>query len=196
MNNNGVCIILVVSIANIETFVITVVENYVDQHLFLHQLDVCLFRIALSIKLSFIHGDWIILFTFHGFWRCHCIEIQASVDWMKAYGMDVYPRWIFFFLFHLCHCENMRELLRKRRSALNNPQYQIIPRVQRMNYWPDDSYEDFNSYEDALEKSWLDGDFGMRSTAYKQKIFSPHKQNRRQRNIKVMTTSHYSNDML
>ena len=106
---------------------------------------------------------------------------------MKAYGMDVYSRWIFFFLFQLCHCENMRELLRKRRSpsALNNPQYQIIPRVQRMNYWPEDSYEDFNSYEDALEKGWLDGDFGMRSTAYKQKIFSPHKQNRRQRNIKV-----------
>merc|ERR1719510_2315092 len=83
--------------------------------------------------------------------------------------MDVYPRWIFFFLFHLCHCENMRELLRKRRSAsaLNNPQYQIIPRVQRMNYWQDDSYEDFDSYEDAL--GWLDGDFGMRSSAYKHK---------------------------
>ena len=62
MNNNGVYIILVVSIANIETFVITVVENYVDQHLFLHQLDVCLFRIALSIKLSFIHVDWILLY--------------------------------------------------------------------------------------------------------------------------------------
>ena len=57
-----VYIISVVSIANIETFVITVVENYVDQHLFLHQLDVCLSRIALSIKLSFIHGDWIILY--------------------------------------------------------------------------------------------------------------------------------------
>ena len=107
---------------------------------------------------------------------------------MKAYGMDVYSRWVFLFLFHLCQCgENMRELLRKTRSAsaLNNPQYQIIPRVQRMNYWPDDSYEDFTSYEDALEKGWLDGDFGMRSSAYKQKIFSPHKQNRRQRNLKV-----------
>ena len=106
---------------------------------------------------------------------------------MKAYGMDVYSRWIFFFLLQLCHCENMGEFLRKRRSpsALNNPQYQIIPRDARMNYWQDDSYEDFKSYEDALEKGWLDGDFGMRSTAYKQKIFSPHKQNRRQRNIKV-----------
>ena len=49
-----VYIVLFVSIANIETFVITVVENYVDQHLFLHQLDVRLSRIALSIKLSFI----------------------------------------------------------------------------------------------------------------------------------------------
>ena len=118
---------------------------------------------------------------------------------MKAYRMDVCPRWIFVFLFHLCHCDgidNMRELLRKRRSALNNPQYQIIPRVHRMNYWQDDSYEDFNSYEDAL--SWLDGDFGMRSSAYKQKIFSPHKQNRRQRNIKVniITLITRSNDKL
>ena len=112
---------------------------------------------------------------------------------MKAYGMDVYSRWVFLFLFHLCQCgENMKELLRKTRSAsaLNNPQYQIIPRVQRMNYWPEDSYEDFNSYEDALEKGWLDGDFGLRSTAYKQKIFSPHKQNRRQRNIKVNIILH------
>ena len=108
---------------------------------------------------------------------------------MKAYGMDVYSRWMLFFLFQLCHCENTRKLLRQKRSAsaLNNPQYQIIPRVQRMNYWQDDSYEDFNSYEDALEKGWLDGDFGLRSpaTVYKQKIFGPHKQNRRQRNIKV-----------
>ena len=68
MNNTGgvggVNIILVVSIANIETFVITVVENYVDQHLFLHQLDVCLSRIALSIKLSLntCRLDYIILF--------------------------------------------------------------------------------------------------------------------------------------
>ena len=62
-----------------------------------------------------------------------------------------------------------------------------------MNYWQDHSYEDFNSYEDALEKGWLDGDFGMRSSAYKQKIFSPHKQNRRQRNIKVNTSFKKSN---
>ena len=65
-----------------------------------------------------------------------------------------------------------------------------------MNYWQDDSYEDFDSYEDAL--GWLDGDFGMRSSAYKQKIFSPHKQNRRQRNIKVniITLITRSNDKL
>jgi len=88
--------------------------------------------------------------------------------------------WIYLFLFKFCSCE---ELPRNKRAALNKPQYQIIPRAQRRNYW-EYSYEDFGtSYEDE-ERAWLDGDFGLRSTNYKQKIFSPHKTNRRQRNMK------------
>ena len=99
--------------------------------------------------------------------------------------MNVLSRWICFFLFKLCSCE---ELSRNKRAALplNKPQYQIIPRAQRRNYW-EYSYEDFGaSYEDEeRERAWLDGDFGLRSTNYKQKVFSPHKTNRRQRNMKV-----------
>ena len=84
-------------------------------------------------------------------------------------------------MLHLIRGENNRELIRKKRSA---PQYEIIPRLQRISYW-DDSYEDFESYEDLLEQAWLDGDFGMKSRNYKENIFTPHKQKRRQRNIKV-----------
>ena len=100
--------------------------------------------------------------------------------------MDVLSRLICVVLFQLSLCDNREELSRSRRAALplNNPQYQIIPRAQRRNYW-EYSYEDFGGSYEEEERAWLDGDFGMRSSNYKQKVFSPHKSNRRQRNMKV-----------
>ena len=94
-------------------------------------------------------------------------------------------------------CEQ-RKVLREKRSALalplNNPQYQILPRAERRNYW-EYSYEDYgDSYEDGdvVQQAWLDGDFGMRSTNFKQNVFSPHKNTRRQRNMKVKTFYHHT----
>ena len=169
---------LVVSIANVETFVISLVENYVDwsycgTYFYISWNFVCV-RSCSQLNI------WS---SFHGFWRCYCI---VSLSWYRAITMDVLSRLICVVLFQLSLCDNREELPRSRRAALplNNPQYQIFPRAQRRNYW-EYSYEDFGGSYEEEERAWLDGDFGMRSSNYKQKVFSPHKSNRRQRNMKV-----------
>ena len=87
---------------------------------------------------------------------------------------------------------------RFRRSALNTPYYQIVPKIERRNIWES---EEFYSTEDSdvdLDRVWrefsnIDGDFGMRSSTvprFKQNLIGkyspgPGNSNRRTRNMKV-----------